>query len=441
MASRAPWLEQRRGLIGLAVLDSAVLVAVYNVLFWHQIGRWPGVTGAVTTLVMVWITFSYLFGRYSASAERKTLGSIALVVTIVTLLTVVSVWLGVKGDARTLPKFVLPLLGWSGAISTVIAKAISSRRTDNGKWLLIGNEHELQVASRELERFGNGGPTTIMCTSDQQIQKELSSGARLAGIAISERFRLDNRSIELLLHRRSKGQEITKLTDWVERKLHLMPPELLTREWVVSADGFRLRPGGFSWRLKRVGDLAMASLLLILCSPMILLGAMLIKLEDNGPILYSQIRTGINEETFKIWKLRSMKHESEGNVPQWASKNDARITRVGRILRKLRVDELPQLINVLKGEMSLIGPRPERPELEQQLEAEIEHYRLRHWVRPGLSGWAQVNYCYGASIKDSRIKLSYDLYYLRNFSVWLDVLIVIKTMRLIWNGKGATPST
>ena len=136
-----------------------------------------------------------------------------------------------------------------------------------------------------------------------------------------------------------------------------------------------------------------------------------------------------------------MKHESEGNVPKWASKNDARVTRVGRILRKLRVDELPQLINVLKGEMSLIGPRPERPELELLLEAEIEHYRLRHWVRPGLSGWAQVNYCYGASINDSRIKLSYDLYYLRNFSVWLDVLIVIKTMRLIWNGKGATPST
>lgn len=155
--------------------------------------------------------------------------------------------------------------------------------------------------------------------------------------------------------------------------------------------------------------------------------------------MYSQIRTGLYSQRFKIWKLRSMSEESEEEGALWASENDPRITKVGYWLRKFRIDELPQLINVITGEMSLIGPRPERPEFEQRLERTIPHYRVRHWIRPGLSGWSQVCYPYGASVNDSRIKLSYDLYYIRNFSPWLDGLIFLKTLRLVARGEGAIP--
>jgi exopolysaccharide biosynthesis polyprenyl glycosylphosphotransferase len=440
MSTRLPWLEQRRALIGQALLDSGVIIAVYNLLFWQQIGRWPGVSGAVGTLVLIWTTFSYLLGRYSNGKENKSFASLTIVALIVTGLTVGAVWLGVKGDARTLPQFLLPLLMISGAISTMIAKSINRKTRQTDTWLIIASNEELKVVEEEVRRSSSEHLLIVSCSEDAEIEKKLQTCDEEVGIAISEEIKLDDRTIEILLARRSKGQQVVKLTDWFESRLQMMPPELLTREWIVLADGFRLQPGQFSWRLKRFGDISFAFFLLLITSPLVLVSAILIKLEDGGPILYSQIRTGQYEQQFRIWKLRSMRTNSEQNSAQWASKNDPRITRAGQILRKLRIDELPQLINVLKGEMSLIGPRPERPELEQQLEATIDHYRVRHWIRPGLSGWAQVSYNYGASIEDSRIKLGYDLYYLRNFSMWLDMLIILKTMRVIGNAKGATPN-
>jgi lipopolysaccharide/colanic/teichoic acid biosynthesis glycosyltransferase len=170
-----------------------------------------------------------------------------------------------------------------------------------------------------------------------------------------------------------------------------------------------------------------------------LVAALLIRLEDRGPVFYSQERTGLYGSPIRVWKLRTMRVGAEAHGARWASRNDPRITRVGVWLRRLRLDELPQLVSVLMGDMSLIGPRPERPELEETLERQIPHYRVRHWVRPGLSGWAQVCYPYGASVEDSRMKLSYDLYYLRNASLMLDILILIKTIRLVAGARGAQP--
>jgi lipopolysaccharide/colanic/teichoic acid biosynthesis glycosyltransferase len=188
-----------------------------------------------------------------------------------------------------------------------------------------------------------------------------------------------------------------------------------------------------------MGDVVIAATLLLATTPIVLLAALAIRLEDGGSALYSQIRTGLYGEPYQIWKLRSMRQQAELRGAQWAGRGDPRITRVGQWLRQLRLDELPQLVAVLKGEMSLIGPRPEQPELEVELEAQIPHYRVRHWIRPGLSGWAQVCFPYGASVADSRLKLSYDLYYLRNASLPLDLLILIKTIRLVTRGQGAQP--
>jgi lipopolysaccharide/colanic/teichoic acid biosynthesis glycosyltransferase len=166
------------------------------------------------------------------------------------------------------------------------------------------------------------------------------------------------------------------------------------------------------------------------------LAALLVRAQDGGAVIYRQQRTGLMGQSFAVLKLRTMVPLAETGSALWAAEQDARITPIGQWLRRTRLDELPQLINVLRGEMSLIGPRPERPELEGQLEAEIPNYRLRHWVRPGLSGWAQVNMPYTSSIEDSELKLSYDLFYLRNAGLWLDLLIMVKTIKIVLKAAG-----
>ena len=195
----------------------------------------------------------------------------------------------------------------------------------------------------------------------------------------------------------------------------------------------------YQMRLKRSGDVIFSIFLLILTSPILVICSFLIKINDSGPIFYSQLRIGFGGRPFRIWKLRTMHLNAEQAGPQWSSRSDSRITAIGSILRRTRIDELPQLWCVLTGTMSLIGPRPERPEFDDLLNQEIPHYRLRYQIRPGLSGWAQVNYPYGASVEDSSNKFSYDLYYLRNSSFLLDLLILLKTIRLVFNAKGSLP--
>ena len=173
--------------------------------------------------------------------------------------------------------------------------------------------------------------------------------------------------------------------------------------------------------------------------PILITAALLIYLEDRGPIFYSQRRSGLMNKDFYIIKLRTMYTNAEENGPQWSTNKDKRITKIGKLLRKYRLDELPQLLNVLKGEMSLIGPRPERPEIDKNLSKEINNYNLKYLAKPGLSGWAQVNYPYGASVEDAKMKLSYDLYYIKHFSIFLDLLIFFKTIKLVFNAEGSIP--
>ena len=178
--------------------------------------------------------------------------------------------------------------------------------------------------------------------------------------------------------------------------------------------------------------------MLLVLSPLILLTAILIKLDSRGPVIFSQERVGQNGKPFQVHKFRSMVADAEKRSgPVWATENDNRVTRVGRIIRKLRVDELPQLWNVLKGEMSFVGPRPERAYFIEQLEKEIPYYSERHSVKPGLTGWAQVSYPYGASVEDAIEKLNYDLFYTKNMSFLLDMLIVFRTVKIVLFGKGA----
>jgi exopolysaccharide biosynthesis polyprenyl glycosylphosphotransferase len=205
---------------------------------------------------------------------------------------------------------------------------------------------------------------------------------------------------------------------------------------LIFGDGFN--QGAWRTAVKRVFDIFCATLLSLLAAPIMLVTAVLIKLESAGPALYRQERVGQNGRTFSIAKFRSMRTDAEKDgKPRWASANDDRVTRVGHIIRRLRIDELPQLLNVLRGDMSLVGPRPERPFFVDQLTQEIPFYALRHSVKPGVTGWAQVRYPYGATVEDSQEKLQFDLYYVKNHTLFLDLVVLMETVGVVLTGKGA----
>lgn len=222
-----------------------------------------------------------------------------------------------------------------------------------------------------------------------------------------------------------------------EQHWQQVPVKLLSPEWFILAQGFSVFRRRVSLKLKRLLDLLFVLMVFLISLPLSLLAMVLIFLEDRGPIFYSQLRVGRNEQVFRIFKFRSMvvQAESEG-VAVWAVSRDPRVTRVGKWLRKTRIDELPQLWNVMVGDMSFVGPRPERPEFVAQLESQIPYYRFRHTVAPGLTGWAQISFPYGASIEDAREKLQYELFYIRNHSLWFDLRILLKTARIVLTGGG-----
>ena len=239
---------------------------------------------------------------------------------------------------------------------------------------------------------------------------------------------------DIKLENYKKNNKRSNLIQIYEKYLKKIPAKLIKNEDLNYI--YPNRNKRYSILLKRIFDLIFSIALFIITSPIVIITAILIKIEDGGPIFYSQIRNGIDNKPYKIYKLRSMIENAEKDGPKWSSANDNRLTKVGKIIRALRIDELPQLISVIKGEMSLIGPRPERPFFIEDLSKKIPNYYLRSLIKPGLSGWAQVNYSYGSSLLDAENKLSYDIFYVKNFSIPLDLLIFFKTIRIVFTAKG-----
>jgi len=239
-----------------------------------------------------------------------------------------------------------------------------------------------------------------------------------------------------LLECKLAGVSVIELSTFFERENGQVQLESLNASWMILSEGFR--QGLARDAVKRAFDLFVSGLMLLVSLPAMAFTALLIRLESSGPILYRQERIGQHGRPFTIFKFRSMRTDAESDgKPKWAGQNDDRTTRVGRIIRKLRIDELPQIFNVFMGEMSFVGPRPERPFFVQQLLKEIPYYASRHSVKPGITGWAQVRYSYGASIEDAIEKLQYDLYYVKNHSLFLDLMILFQTAQVVLWGKGA----
>ena len=303
------------------------------------------------------------------------------------------------------------------------------------------------LAAREDTTFSvgafvamNDGPIAVARAVNREDIRNFSDylvrlGASEVVLALEERR--NALPLSDLLRAKTTGVEINDLSSFLERETGRVDLDSLNPSWLIFSDGFSAGRR-LSSIAKRLFDILVSCAILLLFGPLIALVAVIVKLESKGPAFFRQRRVGLYGVPFDIPKLRSMREDAEvGGKAVWAQKDDPRITRVGNVIRKLRIDELPQAWSVLKGDMSFVGPRPERPQFVHDLEARLPYYAERHMVKPGITGWAQINYPYGASIEDSRQKLEYDLYYAKNYSPLLDVLILLQTLRVVLWPEGA----
>ena len=292
-------------------------------------------------------------------------------------------------------------------------------------WLLKERGYDAEeIKVRKSDVFG----------SIDDLDSLIASG--VAGVILANEHALADDDLSKMMTIRLKGTKIYDLLDYYEKFLSRVPVMHLQDGWFVMSQGFNLLHHAIGLKIKRLLDVVVAGAGLVILAPVMFVVGALVKIDSSGPMIYSQVRTGVNGHTFRLHKFRTMVQDAEKEGAKWANPNDPRITRVGRFLRISRLDEIPQLWNVLRGEMSFIGPRPERPSFNEMLEKEIPYWDLRHMVKPGLTGWAQVMYSYGSSVLDSRMKLEYDLYYIKNYSLFLDLSILLKTLRVVFNLRG-----
>jgi len=293
----------------------------------------------------------------------------------------------------------------------------------------------------ELVGYVNLGSDEVQIAADRMIDlagrslRERAEELAIEEIIVATDDRRRSLPIDDILECKMYGIHIMEAAEFYERQLGKIRLDALHPSNVIFADGFT--QAVIKRTEKRVMDIAVCLVMLTATLPIMLLTAALIYLESGGPVFYRQERVGRRGKTFTLIKFRSMRQDAEANGAVWARLNDNRVTRVGAFIRKTRIDELPQLFNVLRGDMSFVGPRPERPQFVAELSKAIPYYDLRHYVKPGITGWAQILYPYGASINDAREKLQYDLYYLKNYSIFLDLAILMHTVQVVLWAKGS----
>ena len=339
---------------------------------------------------------------------------------------------------------------WRFSYSFVISRGLF-----NIKIILVGSDDLAQNIVNEINHKTDCGYTiscivtekyhqgTIKDARSPIIRKtqyeglaELAKKLKISKIVVGIKEKRGTLPIEELLECRVSGIDVLEGNSFYEILTGKLDVGQINPGWLIFSEGFKTSPSKRFF--KRMSDLVLAVVLLVIFLPLMLVVALLIKIDSEGPIFFSQERIGQGRKPYFIHKFRSMiANAEEKSGPVWAKDHDARVTRVGQIIRKLRIDELPQLWNVIKGEMSFVGPRPERKYFIEKLEKQIRYYGERFVVKPGITGWAQVNYPYGSTVEDSIQKLNYDLYYIKNLSIFMDLMIVLKTIKIVILGRGA----
>jgi len=434
------WLRHRQQLLFTAAVDAIFIVIAVPLISEARHGEQLNSATQTIGLICSYLILGWLFGSYSLLrwpklkwnqlVQRVGLSALATLVLALTL-----GWLS-KTTPLQLPLLqrgnIGPLM-LSTAFASALFRALLHRlqtQRSNTYQILVDQSEKDQV---EAEWLRNNRQAPDIITFDLLAILLTTPGELLAISPIIQKTKDLEPVFQKALVQKTR---LLSLAQLAEEELQRIPAHWLDESIVQLSGLANGRAIGINSQLKRLADLILGISLILSAAIILLPIAIAIYWHDRGPIFYSQIRTGLFGESFTIYKLRTMQQTAEENGAQWSKPGDKRITPIGKWLRRSRLDELPQLLNIIKGDMSFIGPRPERPELERDLEVNIPHYRLRHLVRPGLSGWAQVNMAYTSSVEDARLKLSYDLYYLKNNSFWLDLLILAKTFKTVLKGAG-----
>ena len=443
-----PWRSPRKELFLCAGLDAAGLVlavAITNLTSKFDLLH-PWLIGAVAIsyCLLGWLFGSYTVLRWPWLRLRLVLQRLVLTgLTTVCFIILLSWILGINTSQFALlnRQILIVIMGWQTLIALLIRLQLRalSQRLPQERWRLMANpDHQIQVI-REWQRnpFARHPQFISPERFADRASKRSRPHSRPEALALAPGLKLDNGQRDLITQLQSRGVLITTLEELAQRQLERLPPSLLPETWLTFTDLAWSSEFSFQRKLKRMADIVLASLLLAGFIPIFIVASLAIWVEDRGPILYIQTRTGWMGSHFNLIKMRTMRVSPPGSPTPWTTPRDSRVTKVGGFLRRTRLDEFPQLINVLRGEMSLIGPRPEQPAMDERLADSIPHYSKRYWMMPGLSGWAQV--CgpgYPSTPEEAELKLSYDLYYLRNWSFSLDLLILAKTIKTILKVKG-----
>jgi sugar transferase (PEP-CTERM system associated) len=379
--------------------------------------RWE----AYFRLLLVLSTLSFALAGLIFFFPRIDIGHNVLAVGVFLLTVLLLVWRRIDEWIVGFPLFRqrVYVLG-NGIRAKHVAEVVRTRR-DAGMQIIGGQQRN------DYGEPGTDLAATLrtFCTAKPEIDRVI--------VAMEERRGC--MPIRELLELRVRGVVIEDASGLFERLLGRLPLDGLTPSALIFTDGFKIRTS--QQMVRRLVSFLVAFAALLICLPVLPFLALAVRLSSPGPVFFSQTRVGLRGRPFTIYKFRTMRRDAESKGPVWAGKNDSRITPVGAFMRKARLDEVPQLWNVLRGDMEIVGPRPERPEFVQWLSQEIPYYDLRHMIRPGLTGWAQVRYQYGSSLEETRRKLEYDLYYLKHLSLGLDLLILFETVKTIVLGRGA----
>ncbi len=446
-------------MLDMGLVVGALMVALFvqstsSDLDWRLIseGLSRGVLMALGMLLVNSALGFYERGRSKTSAQMRARAVLSFVVSAVIALGVL--WLLPLEPSYDMRWVALVVLGTTGFMLThrVLVGELLPKSLTRRKVLVYGTGPRAVTVGKSLTHASSNVELVGYYASPNETDHQVTTWAKLeAGeklddlvrrqgvdevvVALTER-RGGAMPMRELLDCKLQGVRVSDVATYFEQNLGQIRLESASAGWLIFGEGFN--QGFFRTTVKRLFDIVGALVLIIISSPLMLLAALAVKLESPGPILYRQERVGLNGKTFNVVKFRSMRTDAEKDgVPRWATAGDSRVTRVGRIIRKLRIDELPQLFSVLSGDMSLVGPRPERPYFVEQLVQDIPFYAVRHSVKPGVTGWAQVSYQYGASREDTIEKLQYDLYYVKNHSLFLDLVVLFETVGVVLTGKGA----
>ncbi|WP_233219843.1 sugar transferase [Pleurocapsa sp. CCALA 161] len=411
----------------------------------------------------------YLFGLYLTDtyklnrevsgvrlSERAILGIVATVAAVTSLIYITGLWGSEPIVGRGVLLISVGLFSIWAVISRTIVDGWLKTNQQPSRFLVLGDDRKVVDFGKEHRKLNS--PTEFVSFTDfasenSDVYNQSNSNTAVlnkinglnstwkqqywSGILIDGADRsLSQQMVRDLMDMRLRGVYVYSIADFCERFWQKIPPAYVQDDWFAFTSGFNILHNRIKAKLKQLIDIVVAAVMIVVSLPITIPVAIAIKLSSPGAIFYSQVRTGLNGKKFRVYKFRSMYQNAESKGIQWAKTKDPRITKVGSFIRLTRIDELPQLWNVFKGEMSLVGPRPERPEFDMQLREQIPYYDVRYLVKPGITGWAQVCYPYGASVEDAYQKVAYDLYYIKNYSLLMDLGIAFKTLRVVILGKG-----